>query len=89
MKNLKLKNRRKVEGNSRIFIDYFNTEVEIKKITKNRPFGGGSYLEEHLCFFAESTGKWYAILGYDHFNGHFSGFKDPSAVYGLYIAEVY
>lgn len=89
MTTLKLKNTRNVKGNSRIFNDYFNAEVEVKEITKNRPFGGGSYQEEHECFFAESTGKWYAILGYDHFNGHFSKFKDRSAVFGLRVAEVY
>jgi len=80
-----LANRRKLES-GRIFNAYFEAEIYPVEVTKGRPFGAGSYKEYVSAF--DFNGKTYAILGYDHFNGHFSDFKDKSAVYGLLIAEI-
>jgi len=80
-----LSNKRKVES-GRIFNAYFEAEPYEVEITKTRPFGRGSYNEIVGAF--DFNEKTYAILGYDHFNGHFSGFNDRAAVYGLLIAEI-
>jgi len=80
-----LANRRKVES-GRIFNAYFEAETYQTKVEKGRPFGAGTYDVTVEAF--DFNGKTYAILDYDHFNGHFSGFKDKAAVYGLSIAEI-
>lgn len=80
-----LKNRRKIET-GRIFNAYFNAEIYQTKVEKGRPFGEGVYTEMVNAF--DYNGKTYAVLAYDHFNGHFSGFKDRSAIYALFIAEI-
>ncbi len=80
-----LVNRRKVEK-GRIFNAYFDANLYEIEVTRSRPFGAGTYQENVKVF--DFNGKTYAILGYDHFNGHFSGYKDPAAVFGLRIAEV-
>ena len=38
------------------------------------------------CFKSENT--TYAVRGYDHFNGHFSGFRDQSAIFNIYVSKV-
>jgi len=80
-----LTNRRKIES-GRIFNVYFEAETYQTKVEKSRPFGAETYNITVEAF--DFNGKTYAILGYDHFNGHFSGFKDRLSVYGLFIAEI-
>ena len=84
-----LKNNRKVES-GKIFNAYFeaceNGKLDRVIVEKGRPFGRGYWVEEYTSF--EWNGKTFAVLGYDHYNGHFSGFTDGAAIYGLYIAEV-
>ena len=41
---------------------------------------------EYRCFDFEK--KTFAVTGYDHYNGHLSGYTDQAAIYGLYISEV-
>lgn len=85
-----LKNYRTVES-GHIWNSYFNAaqsgNLDFEVIEKKAPFGlrGGS--EETMPTF-KSGGKTYAVRGYDHFNAHFSGFTDETAIYGLHIAEV-
>lgn len=80
-----LKNYRKVES-GRIFNAYFDAQHYQTQVEKGRPFGRGTYQVTVDAF--DFNGKTYAVLSYDHFNGHFSGFLDRNAVFGLYIAEV-
>lgn len=89
-KKMRLINRRKVES-GKIYNAYFdaceNDELYTSVYTKKAPFGGGwSEDVEVQCF--DFNEKTYAVLGYDHFNGHMSGFSDPAAIFGLYIAEL-
>lgn len=85
-----LKNYRTVES-GRIWNDYFKAaksdSFDFEVIEKKAPFGlrGGSEITMKTF---ESNGKTYAVRGYDHFNAHFSGFTDETAIYGLHIAEV-
>lgn len=84
-----LKNNRKVES-GKIFNSYFdaceNDKLGRVIVKKGLPFGR-EYVEEEYTSF-EWDGKTFAITGYDHYNGHFSGFTDRAAIFGLYIAEV-
>ena len=83
-----LKNRRKVES-GKLFDAYFlaaeNGEMEEVIIEMSFPFGRGKYEVLKPCF--DWNGKTYAVLGYDHFNGHISGFSDRAAVFSISIAE--
>lgn len=81
-----LKNHRKVES-GKIFDAYFNAEHFQTQIEKKRPFGLRGGWEETVTAF-NFNGKTYAVTGYDHFNGHFSGFTDRAAIFGIYIAEI-
>ena len=84
-----LKNHRKVES-GKIFNAYFEScndkKLDTVIVEKVRPFGRGRYNQEYTSF--EWNGKTFAVTGYDHYNGHFSGYTDRSSIYGLYIAEV-
>jgi hypothetical protein len=80
-----LANKRKVQS-GRIFNAYFDSVLYQTEVEKGRPFGTGSYDVTVTAF--DFNNKTYAVLGYDHFNGHFSNYKDKSAVYGLFIAEI-
>lgn len=77
--------KRKIES-GKLFNAYFDAELYQVEIRKGLPFGRGWYDETVNCF--EVNGKEYAVLGYDHFNGHFSGFMDRTAIFGIYIAKV-
>lgn len=85
----KLKNNRKVES-GKIFNAYFkaceNDKLDRVIVEKGLPFGQGYYVREYTSF--EWNGKTFAVTGYDHYNGHFSGFTDRAAIFALYIAEV-
>lgn len=87
MKNLK--NNRKVKS-GKIFNAYFaaceNDKLDTVIVEKGLPFGRGFYSKEYRAF--EWNGKTFVVTGYDHYNGHFSRFRDRNAIYGLYIAEV-
>lgn len=89
MKTLKLKNTRKVKS-GKIFNAYFeaceNDKLGRVKVKKGLPFGRGYYEEEYTSF--QWNGKTFAVMGYDHYNAHFSGYTDRNAIFGLYIAEV-
>lgn len=89
MKTLKLKNTRKVKS-GKIFNAYFeayeNDKLGVVTVKKALPFGRGCVEEEYTSF--PWNGKTFVVTGYDHYNGHFSGFTDRNAIYGLYIAEV-
>ena len=93
---MKLKNKRKIES-GKIFNAYFKAKIYEafidKKIPKADMVKGGitgenysTYLESVRAF--RCNGKEYAIISFDHFNGHFSGFKDPAAIFGIEIAEI-
>src|SRR5699024_5347657 len=72
-----LKNNRKVES-GKIFNAYFeaceNDKLYRVLVEKGLPFGRGYKTKEYSAF--EWNGKTFAVLGYDHYNGHFSGFTD-------------
>ena len=84
-----LKNNRKVTK-GHIFNAYFEAcehgILSRVKVSKGLPFGRGNYEKEYSCFNWDN--KTFAVLGYDHFNAHFSGYSDRSSIYGLHIAEV-
>ncbi|HSH50426.1 MAG TPA: hypothetical protein VK982_01745 [Bacteroidales bacterium] len=42
--------------------------------------------ETDLVF--DFNGKTYSECGIDNFNGHFSGYTDRAALYGVYLREV-
>jgi len=89
MPNYKFKNRRKIKK-GKIFNAYFDAcrKKTLDQILweKQLPFGTG-YKDVELTTF-DYKGKTYAVMSYDHFNGHFSGFSDPASVFGLTISEV-
>lgn len=80
-----LANRRKLQS-GKIFDAYFNSEIYQTEIEKGVPFKTHTVTCTVNAF--DYNGKTYAVLGYDHFNGHFSGFKDRSAVFAITIAEI-
>lgn len=43
--------------------------------------------EDHILVF-DYAGKTYRECGIDHFNAHLSGFRDKSAIYGVYLRKV-
>lgn len=86
----KLKNRRYV-ASGRLYNAYFaacdNDTLGTVLVEKKRPFGlRGSTIKEYTTFPAGE--KTFAVVAYDHFNGHFGHFSDPSAIFGLRVAEV-
>lgn len=84
-----LTNKRKVQGGN-IFNAYFeackNDKLGVVTVKKGLPFGRGYYEEDYSSF--KWNGKTFAVIGYDHHNGHLSRFTDRTAIFGLYIAEV-
>lgn len=81
----RLRNKRKVES-GRIFNAYFNAEIYPIEVEIGIPFCTDTYSKIVSAF--DYNSKTYAVLGHHHFNGHFSGYKDKAAVYGLIIAEI-
>jgi hypothetical protein len=81
----------KTESASKIAAAYFKAaksdNLDSKTVTKTAPFGNGDYDKEVTTFMLGE--KEYAVLGYNHFNGHFSSFADESAVYAIKVAEIY
>lgn len=59
--------------------DTFLVEVEVYKNFK-------VYSKVVTCF--EYKGKVYAIDGIDHFNGHFSNYRDKNVIYGVYLRKL-
>lgn len=82
-----LKNHRKINS-GRIYSDYFKAEIFKLEIDFKGPFGDSSkdYLKSMDCFVSGS--QIYAIRDIDHFNGHLSGWQNPSAVFSIKIAMV-
>ncbi|GIV35314.1 MAG: hypothetical protein KatS3mg031_2849 [Chitinophagales bacterium] len=92
MKVLRLKNYRTINS-GKIWEAYFkaakNDKLKEVYVYKKRPFAmhwSDGYEESHMCF--EWGGKLYAVVSYDHYNGHISGFTDESAIISMRVAEV-
>lgn len=81
-----LKNYRKIES-GRIFDAFFSEEEVEVTVTVNPAFGRGWPYEKKMQGF-EYKGKTYVVRGFDHFNAHFSGFRDRATIYGIFIAEL-
>lgn len=52
---------------------------------KRRPFTTSTVEKELRCF--DHNEKRYAVMAYDHHNGHFSGMRDRCAVFGISVRE--
>ena len=86
-----LKNNRTIKSGGKLWRAYFEQakagQLDFEVIEKKAAFGLGYGSEKTVQTF-ECDGKKYAVKGYDHFNAHFSGFTDESAIYGIHIAEI-
>ena len=86
----RLKNKRKVEEGSKIFDAYFgaceNDNLDTVVVFIGGSFGFGGKIMEYPCF--KWNEKTFAVTGYDHYNGHFSGYTNRADIFELYIAEV-
>lgn len=78
-----LKRERKVQEGSMIFDAYFEGTYQ-KNITVGKGWAATQTAKD--CF--KVGEKEYAVTGYDHYNGHFSGFTDRGAIFGIFVAEV-
>lgn len=76
---MELGKRRKVTG-GHLYDAYFKQEGFLMDIlVKNKPTTKRAFIW---------NGGTYIVMSYDHFNGHFSGFRDRNAIYGLYISKL-
>lgn len=63
-----------------------NTGNKTYQITIRKYKNFKSWTEDCVAF--DLNGKTYTEDGIDHFNGHFSGYTDRSALYGVYLREI-
>ena len=87
----KLTNRRRIES-GKLWDAYFKAakgdNLHECEIEKKGPFGLTKHDEIKVYTSFVCDGREYAVISYDHFNGHFSRFADESAIYGIEIATV-
>jgi len=85
----RLKNYRKVSSGM-IYESYFKAansdKINFELIEIGLPFGGSK--EVVYKVFEAENGKNYAVRGFEHYNGHFSGFTDENSIISISIAEV-
>ena len=82
--------RRYYENNTRMFNAWFDSygkryfvEVDVNVFERGRWVSHNKVIEVF-----DYNGKTYYECGIDHFNGHFSGFRDRTHIYGVYLRPV-
>jgi len=75
-----------VSEGSELFNAYFENELKEILVRKFAPFTGQPYDVVAKAFVFE--GQTYAVMGYEHYNGHLSNFRDKTTIFKIKLSKL-